>query len=193
MTYMRILKAGLTLTVLCLAAATAEVPKPVETPLDSWVGIYTSTTEIAGFSGTVLAIEKDFSGKLRYRMTFYSDVGRSQNEIKETEKQGEVLIDGDKLYLPQAYGHIFNGKPTLRADITRYTRLEIKGRRVFLRDDALKAFRKQNKLYDYGILIKVADGIDSELDRAKHESIKVLYQDAAKEWKDPFVNGPNER
>ena len=176
------------------AAAAADPPKPAQTPQDSWVGIYSSTSEIGGFSGTVLAIEKDFRDALQYRMTFYSDVVLA-NAIKETEKHGDVLTDSDKLYVPTAYGHYLHGKPSLEASVTRYTRLEIKGRKVLLRDDALKAYREHNQLYDYGILIKVADTVDrfAKLDDAKHESIKVLYENPSKKWEDPFVNGPNKR
>jgi len=160
----------------------------------SWVGLYSSPEEISGFSGTVLAIEKGYYGDLQYRMTFYSDV-RSNDDIDEAVKSGDVLVDGDKLYLPRAAGHYRDGKAVLSADIERYSRREIGGRTVLLRDDALKAFTQENKLYDYGILIKVADSLQrfASLDDVRHDSIKVLYDDPAKGWNDPFVNGPNER
>src|SRR5437660_1434492 len=41
---------------------------------DSWLGLYSSTTEIAGFTGTVLSIEQGLFKDLTYRMTFRSDV-----------------------------------------------------------------------------------------------------------------------
>ena len=127
-------------------------------------------------------------------MTFYSDVA-DRDEIIESEKHGDVIVDGDKLFVPTASGSFKDGKPSLHAEITRYTRLQIKGHTVLLRDDALKAYREQNQLYNYGILIKVAESITytEKLSVAKHESIKVLYENASKEWKDPFVNGPNKR
>jgi len=128
-------------------------------------------------------------------MTSYSDFRPSKNVLDEKEKSGEAVTEDDRLYIPTAMGHYIDGKLSLTASITRYTRLEIKGRQILLRDDALKAFRERNQLYDYGVLIKVADKIGTEvnLDSVKHESIKVLYDDASKEWKDPFVNGPNKR
>jgi hypothetical protein len=160
----------------------------------SWVGLYSSPKEISGFSGTALAIEKGYYGGLQYRMTFYSDVG-SSDDIDEAVKSGDVLVDGDKLYLPRAGGQYRDGKAVLSADIDRYSRREICRRTVLLRDDALKAFTQENMLYDYGILIKIADSVErfASLDDARHESIKVLYDDPAKSWNDPFVNGPNER
>jgi hypothetical protein len=161
---------------------------------DSWLGIYSSPSEIGGFSGTVLAIEKDYKGSLAHRMTFHSDVVGG-DMIKEREKSGEVLTDGDKLYVATAFGFMHDGKPSLGADLTRYTRLQIQGRTVLLRDDALQEYQQHNRLYDYGVLIKVSDTVDtlSKLEDAKHESIKTLYIDPSKKWNDPFVNGPNER
>ena len=75
------------------------------------------------------------------------------------------------------------------------TRAVIQGHTVLLRDDALKAYRENNQLYDYGILIRVSDKatLFTDLDHVKHESIKVLYQDRSKGWDDPFVHGPNPR
>jgi hypothetical protein len=183
-------------------AASAAAPAPVD-PFDvsaggeeqSWVGLYSSPAEIEGFSGTVLAIERTaVGGALKYRMTFYSDVV-SSDSIEEPEITGWILVDGDRIYVPQARGYYREGKPTLNADVTRYTRRQMQGRTVLLRDDALEALTKEDKLYDYGVLIKVADKVDllTKLDEVKHESIKTLYRDAAKEWKDPFVHGPNRR
>jgi hypothetical protein len=160
----------------------------------SWLGLYSSPEEISGFTGTVLAIERAYSGGLEYRMTFYTDV-RSRDDIEEPEKRGDVVVEGDTMYLPRARGYYRDGKAILSADIDRYTRRQICGRTVLLRDDALKAFTQDNKLYDYGILIKVADTVErfANLDDARHESIKVLYDNPASGWNDPFVNGPNER
>ncbi len=64
-----------------------------------------------------------------------------------------------------------------------------------MRDDAYNAFIKENKLYDYGILIRVASIVDPflDLDEVEHKSIKELYDDKKKTWNDPFVHGPNER
>ena len=172
----------------------AESEKQPAAELDSWLGIYSSPSEIGGFSGTILAIGKNFDKELAYRMTIYSDVVLT-DAIEEAEKRGDLIADGDKLYVPSAWGWYRDGKPDLKASLTRYTRLEINGREVLLRDDALKAFRQENKLYDYGILIKVADKVErfAKLEEVKHESIKVLYGDRSQNWKDPFTNGPNKR
>jgi hypothetical protein len=179
------------------AAATASYgDEPKKRPDTDWVGIYSSPAEIGGFSGTVIAIHNDIGlgGRLVYRMTFYSDVV-SEDDITEKEKSGTLLTDGDKLYVPVAHGYYVDKRPHLLAFVDRYTRVQINGRTVLLRDDALKAFRERNQLYDYGVLIKAADNVDpvEGLDKVKHESIKVLYADQSKDWKDPFIDGPNSR
>jgi len=133
-------------------------------------------------------------GEFRYWLRSYSDA-RQADEIREDKKFGELLIDSDRLYVPEASGYTRDSEPSLFASVTRYTRTAIRGRTVLLRDDALKAYREQNRLYDYGILIKVDDHADllADLGHVKHESIKVLYEDPAKPWRDPLVNGPNSR
>jgi len=162
---------------------------------DEWVGVYSSPAEIGGFSGTALVIEESIVGnELRYRKSFYSDV-KSPDDIEQEIRTGSCLIDGNRIFIPEAYGYVRGGKPHLLASIERLTRASINGRVVLLRDDARVAFASENKLYDYGILIKVADKPDLLLDltEVKHESIKVLQKDKSKVWQDPFMNGPNER
>src|SRR5206468_5709849 len=95
------------------------------------------------------------------------------------------------LYIPHAYGHIRDGKPDLTASLDRMSLIEINGHKTLMRDDALRTFRNENKLYDYGILIKVSDDPFYPLDLKKAEppSIKLLYSDPTKPWNDPFVHG----
>jgi hypothetical protein len=161
---------------------------------DSWSGAYSSPSEIGAFTGTVLLIETETDGGLHYRMTFRSDRG-STDEVREGEKFGTLLTEGQHLYLPVATAYRREDRVQTFADVTRYTRMTIRGRTVLLRDDALNAYQKQDRLYDYGILIKVDEGRDfvPSLDDVRHESIKALYRDPAKPWKDPFVGGPNPR
>jgi hypothetical protein len=67
----------------------------------------------------------------------------------------------------------------------------INGIPVLMRSDALKAWREQKKIYDYGILIKIQAMVEEDGYVAR-PSVKSLY-DADKQgmqWKDPFVNGP---
>jgi hypothetical protein len=170
----------------------SEKPPVSAADLDDWVGVYSSPEEIGVFSGTVLVIEKD--DELHYRKRFYSDVV-SANDIKQDVRTGGCLADGDRLFIPEAYGYYRDGKPQLLASVERFTRASINGRIVLLRDDAREAYESEDKLYDYGILIKIADKADLmlDLDEVKHESIKLLYTDKTKGWKDPFVHGPNER
>lgn len=157
-----------------------------------WIGAYASTSEIRVFSGTVLVVEKDAGEGPQYRMRSYSDV--SLGGIKQDEQRGSCLIDGRSMYLPVADGYMQDGKPKLTASIIRYTMMGIHGRKILMRDDALRIFREQNKLYDYGILVKVKDVADFmlRLSEVEHPSIKVLYSDPTKPWDDPFVHGPND-
>lgn len=160
----------------------------------SWIGVYSSPSEIGGFTGTVLSIEEGLRDDLDYRMTYYTDVIIG-GQIREKEKRGTVLIDGDKVYIPMADGFLEKDGARLDASLSRYTRVNIRGRTVLMRDDALRAYRAENRLYDYGVLIKVAEKLElvAELNDAKHESIKVFYEHPDKSWRDPFVNGPNDR
>jgi hypothetical protein len=159
-----------------------------------WIGVYASASEIGGFAGTVLVLDKELRNDIGYRLRSYSDVS-SVDDIKQDEQRGSCLIEGQVVYLPEAHGYMHDGKPQLLASITRYTRMEINGRKVLMRDDALRAFREQNKLYDYGILVKVNDeaGVMLDLRKVEHPSIKVLYADPARPWNDPFVHGANSR
>lgn len=159
-----------------------------------WIGVYASTSEIGGFAGTVLVLDKEMSDEIGYRRHSYSDVS-SADDIKQDEQRGRCLIEQRVLYLPEARGYTHEGKPEFFASITRYTLVEIDGRKVLMRDDALRAFHEDNKLYDYGILVKVKDESDIMLDLStvEHPSIKVLYSDPAKPWNDPFVHGANSR
>jgi hypothetical protein len=177
----------------CVGSAFTDAQKTASTD-SSWIGVYSSPSEIGGYSGTALSIEKSFSGGLEHRMTFYSDVV-IKGSIEQSELEGDVLIDGDKIYIATASGFYSHRKPVLSGRVERYTRVRIKGRTVLLRDDALEAYRRHDRLYDYGILIKVADRTDSSVDlkNVRHESIKVLYRNPKNEWNDPFVHGANKR
>jgi hypothetical protein len=160
----------------------------------NWHGVYTSPSEIGGFSGTVLAILCERNGTISCRRTFYSDI-IDTTEIPQEEQSGNCLTEGDQLYVPEATGNYEKGKPILRAGLTRYTRMLVNGHPVLMRDDALKVFKGTDKLYDYGILIKADDYADSfmNLSATPHESIRKLYRDQTGSWNDPFVNGPNKR
>jgi hypothetical protein len=165
-----------------------------DVPQREWLGVYASTSETGGFAGTVLVLEKGALDGISYRMRSYTDV-RTVGEIRQDEQRGGCLTEGNALYLPEAYGYMDDGKPRLLASIERYTLVEINGRKVLMREDALHAFRTQNKLYDYGILVKVKDEAELWLDlkEVEHPSIKLLYSDPTRSWKDPFVHGPNSR
>ena len=168
--------------------------KPAEPATEDFLGVWASPAEIGGFSGTVLVLEKDLSDEIGYRMRFYTDTDLS-GEIKQDERRGSSLTSGHAIYIPQASGFYHDGKPLLLASVTQYTLMQINGHAVLVRDDALKAYQTENKLYDYGILIRVTAKAEPllELKKVEHPSIKLLYSDPNKPSADPFVHGPTPR
>ena len=189
------------LTISCAAPRGGTGSTPASQPATSqpaftdrdWIGVYASTSEIGGLAGTVLVLE-DEHDHIGYRMHSYSDV-LIVDSIQEDEQHGTCLIEGRNLYLPLAFGYMRKGKPSLLALVSRYTLVEINGRNVLMRDDALHAFREENKLYDYGILVRVKDQVDFmfDLQKVEHPSVKTLYADPTKKWNDPFVHDANNR
>jgi hypothetical protein len=143
---------------------------PAKTP--GLEGVYCTPAEIGGFSGTVLEIK---AGKFRY--WFYSDV--SGGDTPKYPLTGEYTHQDGKLILNNAQAErewssdVLNGIP------------------VLLRPDALKIWREQRKIYDYGVLIRVEGTVNNDGEIAR-PSVKILYDvdKQGKEWKDPFVHGP---
>lgn len=66
----------------------------------------------------------------------------------------------------------------------------IQGIPVMLRSDALLAWEKHKRLYDYGILIKVSD-TPAQAPHVNRPTIRLLYENPDAEWHDPFVHGSN--
>ena len=165
-----------------------------ESAADHVLGVYSSPSEIGGFSGTVLVIERGLSGDLGYWKTHYTDVV-SPNDIEQDIQAGSVLVEGDHVYIPEAYGYYRDGVPRLQTSINRCTLVKINGHQTLMRDDAYNVYQQENRLYDYGILFKVSDDLPRlhEIDEVEHKSIKVLYDDRSKAWEDSYVQGPNER
>jgi hypothetical protein len=179
---------SLTLATCLVAADSSETP-----PRDpTWIGVYSSPSEIGDLHGTVLSVEKTdrpmTAQHFTYRLFMYSDLV-TDDEIPQKELSGDILVEGERLFLPIATGYHYpnQNEPVLNASLYRYTRMTIHGRVVLLRDDALRHYLRDKSLYDYGVLIKVADDAKqlTKLADAKHESIKILYDDPKKEWKYP--------
>lgn len=167
----------------------ATQPAPIDaSSKEKWLGIYASPIEIGGFARTTLVLVDGLRDEISYQMRFHSDV-RLADDIALEELHGRCLIDGDVLYVPQVFGYTTNGQPRVIAEVTRFTLLEINGHKTLMRDDALRAFRIENKLYDYGILIKVSGTMNRppDLRNVQHPSIKLLHSDPNKPWSDPFV------
>ncbi len=141
-----------------------------------------------------MVISNLLKDELSYRKTFYTDVV-STNDIEQDVHSGTCLVEDERIYIPDAFGYYQEGEPVLLADVTRYHRVIVDGEVTLMRDDAWEAFQSSNKLYDYGILIRVSteSGLLVDLRKAEHKSIKVLYSDKTRPWQDPFVAGPNDR
>jgi len=176
------------------ASSNSATHEDAKATIDEWLGVYSSPSEIGGFTGTVLSISNNLSDGLRYRKRFYTDV-ISPDDIEQDESTGSCLIEGNRIYIPEAFGFYHKDKLQLDAAISLYTKVTVNGHITLMRDDAYAAFKAGQKLYDYGILIKVSAKNDLlfDLDTVQRKSITVLYSDPTKRWQDPFVHGPNER
>ena len=173
-------------TAICLSLAVAvcliAADSPKVTPRDpTWMGVYSSPSETADLNGAVLSVEKAdrpmTPQHFTYRLFMYSDL-ENADEIPQEELSGDILVEGERLFLPMAAGYRRPNQkePALSASLYRYTRMTIHGRTVLLRDDALRHYLEDKSLYQHGILIKVADDATkiSKLADARHESISVL-------------------
>ena len=162
------------------------------TVTESWRGIYVSTCEISGFSGTAMSLGPLEDGQRKYRKHFYSCVSMDLPELPPIIEANENILTITERY------EFRTSDGALHDPIeheTKYTRKKINGHIVLLRDDALKQFELDNKLYDYGVLVKISDNHDSidDLSNAPHPSIRDLYGDPELGWNDPFVHGANTR
>ncbi len=163
-----------------------------------WEGVYASTSEIGGFTGTVLSIRVSDLGDghelIRYTKTFYTDA-HLDDEIPQDTLTGMCLVDKNVIYVPKASGYQKGGNISLFASVERFSRVKINGHDVLITDSTLKLYRAKKKLYDYGVLVKVSDKpilFPSEFKKVQHPSVKVLYTDPNKPWRGPFVYGAND-
>jgi hypothetical protein len=152
----------------------SEQPKIVNDRLAE--GVYATPDEISGFSGTTLELK---DGGFRY--WFHSDVG-GLNEpeypiIGKYEFQnGVVLLNSTQVNQSQWFIDVVHGTP------------------VLWREDALKIWKRDRKIYDYGVLVWSENDIqDDDLNKLQRRSVRDLYSEEKKneikEWKDPFVHG----
>src|SRR5262245_22804499 len=138
-------------------------------------GLYCTGSEIGGFSGTVLELR---DGKFRY--WFYSDVAGPDEPHYPVI--GKYSVDGEKVVLAG----------TLVGQSIWYPDT-VNGIRVLWRDDGLRVWRDQRKIYDYAVLIKT-DARVSDDGIVQGPSIRSLYDGPRRRrvrvWKDAFVHGP---
>lgn len=139
-------------------------------------GIYATSREIAGFSGTILEISD-----AKFRYWFYSDVRWSGEP--EYPISGKALFQNERVVIE------FHPE---REEV--WFPDEINGVQVLLRDDALEAWKKESKIYDYGILIKTDYKRVDENAKFERPSITVLFDEEMnkrlKNRIDPFITGP---
>lgn len=171
----------LLLSILCCCPLTGCNTAPNLTP-DQWIGIYATPAEQLGFASTVLAIERNESGRLTCREHSTSDFELS-NKIKQDEQQGDCLTDGNRIYIATAVGFAadkLNPKPYLLGNLQRYTRVMIRGHPVLLDDDAAAEFNRGEALEKISMLIKVsdspnnADGFGRELSGVDFPSLSLI-------------------
>ncbi len=140
-------------------------------------GVYSTPSEISGFSGTILELK---AGKFRY--WFYSDVRLGDEPEYPLTGQydfqnGKVILNNPDVNQRKWNVDVLNGTP------------------VLWRDDALKIWKQEQKIYDYGVLIWTENKIQEDnLSEFERTSVSELYskekKKQIKEWKDPFVHGP---
>jgi hypothetical protein len=138
-------------------------------------GVYCTGSEIGGFSGTVLELRDG-----RFRYWFYSDVvGPNEPHLPVI---GDYSMEGEKVVLRDN-----------RVNPTIWNPDTVNGIRVLWRDDGLKVWRDQRKIYDYSVLIKT-DATIPKNGMIEGPSIRSLYDARMRRrvpvWKDPFVYGP---
>ncbi len=140
-------------------------------------GVYATPSEISGYSGTTLELK---DGNFRY--WFYTDVrGPDEPEYPITGKykfqDGKVILNNDEVNQSVWFVDVVNGIP------------------VLWRDDALKTWKQEQKIYDYGVLVWSENNVPEDgLYELERTSVTELYsaekKKQIKEWKDPFVHGP---
>lgn len=140
-------------------------------------GVYATPGEISGFSGTTLELK---DGGFRY--WFYRDIGGlDEPEYSITGKyelqDGKVLLRDPQVNQRQWFVDVVNGTP------------------VLWREDALETWKRDQKIYDYGVLVWTGNEIPNDDPyKLERRSVRNLYSAEKKKeikaWKDPFVDGP---
>lgn len=133
-------------------------------------GLFLTPKEIAGYTETMLLLQDQ-----HYQYWFYSDL-RGQHEPQYPIK-GAFSFDGENIRL--------DGEHVSQKE---WRLVNINGVQVLMREDAYSLWIKEGQLYDYGILIYCPPAPDNT--RLENPSIRVLVDDAASDWKDPFVHDP---
>ena len=166
--------------------------------IDDLLGFYQSGSEIEGFSGTKLLIEERYDGKaLNFKKKFYSDVGMA-DQIQQDEISGEAKFFKGVLIIAQPSGFYYrregetDKKIILTATMETYYPEIVNGKMVLFREDAYGLWKKEKKVYDYGILVQTKKDIKGKLFyeiKPVKLSLKKFFN--LEKWEDPFVNGPN--
>lgn len=155
---------------LVVAAVAIDPMRPTLTTSPLFEGIYVSTSEIRGFTGTILELK---SGKFRF--WFYSDVGSNDTELPEagtyTVKDGSVQLSTGRSWYVGNVGSIG----------------------LLWRDDALHAWEYDERIYDYGILMRTDAAVPAhwwEIECPSIDEVKRALGRPTPNWRGPFVVGP---
>ena len=143
-------------------------PKLETTPLLE--GVYVTSSEIRGFTGTILELRDG-----AYRYWFYSDVGTNDSTMPET---GTYAVE---------YGivQLSNGDPWHVGNIGELG--------LLWRSDALEAWKQSERIYDYGILVRTEQAVPSlwwEIESPSIDIVKQALWRPTSNWRDPFIVGP---
>lgn len=133
-------------------------------------GVYVTTSEIRGYTGTILELQEG-----RFRYWFYSDVGGGDKEYPET---GTYSVEGDTVYLSNREAWTIGNVGSLP---------------VLWRDDALEEWQENGRIYDYGILVQTTGPVPAnswEVERPSIDVVNRALQRPTGTWFDPFVYGP---
>ena len=132
-------------------------------------GVYVHPNEIGGFTGTILELK---DGEFRY--WFCSDVGRDDTPYPQ---KGTYAVDDGVLKLS-------NGRRWYIGNAGELA--------LLWRSDALAVWQESNRVYDYGILVRIEHDVPELIWQIESPSINVVNQALGRPssvWRDPFIYG----
>ena len=169
----RVLHTSFLLSCFALATSCASAPIHARAQID---GLYVIPAEVRGYQSDRLELK---NGRFRYWHSgdsiLVDEHGRPLGP--KSPIRGTFRVDGRRIvFSNQDVGDRY--VDTLNGNLVLWTL------------DSKQIWERQHKIYDYGVLIRVASGGAD----AESPSVRVLYDAGMrkkhKEWRDPFVHGP---